>query len=201
MKHPLQCRCGAVKGTVESKYTGNRGICYCLDCQAFAHFLGREKEVLDERGGTEVVQTLPRAVTFLQGAEKLACMRLTSKGLLRWYTSCCGTPIGNTLATPKVSFIGLVHLCLRNPQAPLDKAFGPLRNWVNVNSARGTPKPKAGGTLPAMVRLIGMMLKARFNGDYRSTPFFRMDAGSPVVVPRILSDDEHAKLMSAVKAS
>src|SRR6185312_16583664 len=111
--HPLQCRCGTLRGLVHDPRGGNHAVCWCKDCQAFAHFLGRAGEVLDERGGTEIIQVLPRNVVFTQGVEALACMRLTPKGLVRWYAGCCKTPIGNTLATPKLSFIGLVHTCLK----------------------------------------------------------------------------------------
>jgi hypothetical protein len=41
----------------------------------------------------------------------------------------------------------------------------------------------------------------RLNGDYRKTPFFDMATGRPVVQPRILSDTEHAQLMTAVRAA
>jgi hypothetical protein len=201
MNHLLQCRCGAIKGWVDTRYVANRGVCYCLDCQAFAHFLGREKDMLDERGGSDVIQTLPKSVTFTQGAEALACMRLTPKGLLRWYSSCCGTPMGNMLATPKVSFVGLVHVSLRHSGKSLDEVFGPVRAWVNTSGAKGEPKPRSAGMGGAAFRLIGMMLKARINGDYRRTPFFRIADGSPVATPRILTSEEHANLMHAVHAA
>ncbi len=57
--------------------------------------------VLDERGGSQIIQVPPKNLTFTQGREVLASMRLTEKGLLRWYAGCCNTPIGNTLITPK----------------------------------------------------------------------------------------------------
>src|SRR5512138_1141593 len=102
MSHSLKCSCGRVKGVIADAVVANHGVCYCRDCQAFAHFLGRPREILDERGGSDIVQVLPRWVTFTAGIGSLACMRLTPKGLLRWYAPCCNTPIGNTLATPKV---------------------------------------------------------------------------------------------------
>jgi hypothetical protein len=197
MSHPLQCRCGTVQGLVSEPRGANRVVCYCKDCQAFAHFLGRAGEVLDERGGSDVIQVLPKNVTFTRGIESLACMRLTEKGLVRWYARCCNTPIGNTLATPKLSFVGLVHSCLAKP---LDDAFGPVRVWVNTGSAKGNPKPKAVG-VGAMIRwFITTPLKARFNGDYKHTPFFRADTGAPIVNPRVLSSGEHANVMSAVQS-
>ena len=104
MSHPIQCRCGTLKGYVDRLRGANYCVCYCRDCQAFAHFLGRAGEILDARGGTAVVQTPAANVTFTSGREALACMRLTPNGLLRWYSTCCNTPVGNTLANSKVLF-------------------------------------------------------------------------------------------------
>ena len=201
MSHPLQCSCGTLQGTLDNPQSGHRVVCYCRDCQAFAYFLGRADEILDERGGSDIVQVLPRNITFTQGVEKLACMRLTDKGLLRWYASCCHTPIGNTLATPKMSFIGLVHTCLESRDRRLQDAFGPIRGWVNTGGARGNPKPKAVGQGATIFWFIGHTLKARFNGDYKRTPLFRADTGAPVVEPRVLTSGEHETAMNAVQAA
>lgn len=194
MKHPLQCVCGHLKGLVDRPQTANRVVCYCSDCQAFAQWLGQERRILDERGGSEVIQTLPRNVTFTQGAESLQCMRLTSKGLVRWYAACCRTPIGNTLHSPKLSFIGLVHTCLESPTQPLDASFGPVRAWVNTRSAKGQPKPKNRGVSTVVFWFFATTVKARINGDYKRTPFFHADTGAPIVTPRVLSAEELAKV-------
>jgi hypothetical protein len=199
MTHPLQCRCGLLKGFVANPRSANHAVCYCRDCQAFAHVLGRTNDVLDERGGSEVMQVLPKNVTVTQGIEKLASIRLTPKGLVRWYASCCNTPIGNTLATPKFSFIGLVHTCLEGGNASLDESFGPVTAWVNTKSARGNPKPGQKGIGSSVVWFIRNTLKARLNGDYRRTPFFRADTGALIVAPRVLSPEEHAAVMRAVE--
>src|SRR5258707_12477558 len=89
MNHPLQCRCGALKGYVAHSAGVNRCVCYCSDCQAVAHFLGRPSEILDGQGGTEVIQTRPANVSFTQSQQALDSMRLTEKGLFRWYTARC----------------------------------------------------------------------------------------------------------------
>jgi hypothetical protein len=198
MNHPLQCRCGTIKGIVVDPRRANHGVCYCKDCQAFAHFLGRAEDVLDARGGSEVIQMLPRSVTFTQGIGALACMRLTPKGLLRWYATCCRTPIGNTLSTPKISFVGLLHSCLAARGAPLDEVFGPVRAWVNTQGAKGDPKPATKGLGRAIRWFLGTVLPARVNGDYRRTPFFDVSTGVPIVVPQVLSEAELAQLMKAV---
>ena len=201
MNHPMQCRCGTLRGLVNEPTSANRVVCYCRDCQAFAFFLGRQEEILDERGGSDLIQVLPKNVTFTHGIQALACLRLTQKGMVRWYASCCRTPIGNTLATPRVSFVGLLSTCLENPGVPLDDAFGPVRARINPGAARGNPKPRIAGRGRIVAWLIGSVLKARFNGDYKHTPFFRADTGALVASPHVLSDAELASVMGAVRAA
>jgi len=167
----------------------NRAVCYCKDCQAFAHALRQADRVLDARGGSDIVQVLPRNLRFTQGLESLACLRLTPKGLFRWYAACCRTPIGNTLPTPKWSFIGLVHTCLDTSEVSLDEAFGPIRTWVNTKGAIGDPKPKEEGVGKAIGWFLRTTLKARFNGDYKRSPFFNPTTGAPIVTPRVLTSD------------
>ncbi len=200
MGHPLQCRCGTIKGTVDNPRGANHAVCYCRDCQAFAHFLGRPREILDERGGSDIVQVLPKWISFTAGLETLACMRLTPKGLVRWYAPCCNTPIGNTLATPKISFIGLLHSCLETAGEPLDVAFGPVRVWVHTKSAKGEPKPATRGMGTAGSWFFRTVLKARFNGDYKTNPFFDLEAGLPIATAKVLTAAEHSRLMDSVLA-
>jgi Family of unknown function (DUF6151) len=201
MKHPLQCRCGTIQGFVDNPQVANRVVCYCKDCQAFAHFLGRPGEILDELGGSDVIQVLPKNVTFTQGTQALACMRLTEKGLHRWYAGCCNTPIGNTLGSPKISFIGLVHTCLETPDRPLQDSFGPVRAWGNTQGAKGNSKPKTAGLGTAVLWFITTVLKARINGSYKHTPFFLVDKGTPIVSPLVLSSGELASVMNAVQTA
>ena len=193
--HPLQCRCGTLRGVLANPRSCTRVLCYCTDCQAFAHFLGDPTRVLDARGGSDVIQVLPKHLTFTQGLDALACMRLTPRGLVRWYTRCCRTPIGNTLATPTLSFIGLVHSCLGSS---LDAAFGPVTVWVHTQGAKGDPKPKQAGSGKMIAWFLGTVLRARFNGDYKLNPLFRRETGALIATPQILSTDERSRLMQAV---
>ena len=200
MSHPLQCRCGSLKGVLADTRKANRVICYCRDCQAFAHFVGGAKQILDERGGSDIVQVLPKKLRFTQGVANLACIRLTEKGLLRWYANCCHTPIGNTLATPKLSFVGLVHTCLEGADGrSLDEAFGPVAACIHTKSARGEPKPKERGQTAIGAWFFETVLRARFNGDYKVTPFFDIASGAPVASPQLLSVDDRARLMQKLQ--
>ena len=106
---PLRCLCGRVCGIAReiAPAAGVRFICYCKDCQAFAHFLGRA-DVLDTAGGTDIFQMPPGRVTLTAGTDALRCLRLSSK-VLRWYADCCRTPIANTAATPRFPVVALIH--------------------------------------------------------------------------------------------
>jgi hypothetical protein len=198
LDHPLRCRCGAVKGYVSDPQSVNRAVCYCRDCQAFAHFLGRAGDILDARGGTDVIQTLPARVIFTEGREVLACMRLSRNGLMRWYTTCCNTPIGNTLPNFRFSFVGLIHNCLENGGVPLDGSFGPVRMWINTKSAKGHAAPKSAGVMPGILRLLAIVARARIDGSYKRTAFFSVGTGAPIATPTVLSRGERASLMNAI---
>jgi len=161
--------------------------------------LGRAPETLDAQGGTDVIQTLPARLTFTAGREVLACVRLSEKGLVRWYARCCNTPVGNTLIDYRISFIGLVHTCLQTPEKSLDSSFGPVRMWSFTKSAKGgdvksNPLAMMGGIL----RLVGMVGRARITGTYKRTPLFSPDTGAPIATPKILSAAERAAVYQNV---
>ena len=198
MNHPLRCRCGTLKGYVSHPERVSRGVCYCKDCQAYAHFLGKTGDILDEMGGTDVIATLPKYLTFTQGFEALACMSLTEKGMLRWYARCCNTPIGNTPRDFKVSFVGLVHTCLEDPSRTLESSFGPVRMRVNTRNAKGRPKSMLISTVASVLRFSISLVHARLDGSYKRTPFFAPDRGTPVISPKVLTSSERDRVMNAV---
>lgn len=193
--HPIQCECGTIRGQLDGTGISNRVVCYCTDCQAFAKFLGKSNEVLDVHGGTEIVQVAQPRLTFSQGQEHLAAVRLSEKGMVRWYAACCKTPIGNTMINPKVSFIGLIHSSL--DRSKMDKDFGRNVAKVNTNAAIGEPKPKQRGLLVVMLRFIGIVLTTRIGGRYRKSQLFN-ESGAPIVRPTVLTAEELGRLKSAV---
>jgi len=179
MNHPFQCRCGTLQGEISHPEHGMRAVCYCGDCQAYAHLLGQPQQVLDRQGGTDVVATHARYVVFTSGTHALACLSLSPRGLLRWYARCCGTPIANTPRNWKLPYVGMVHTCLRQPE-PLERSFPEVQMRVNRKRAKGETA-RAGG-LVGMVRFGGLALRliaSRLGGGYDRTPFFDRN-GLPV---------------------
>lgn len=199
---PIRCSCGRLRGVARgvSPLLGNRVICYCGDCQSFAHFLGRGNEILDPRGGTEIFQTSPARIQILQGCERLACMRLTPKGLLRWYADCCQTPIGNTAITREIPFVGLIWMCFDTRSIGLtrDEALGPVRAHVNTRGSKldaAGRRVRTSGALPSLVRFARLILRARLRGDQKESPFFDKRTAEPSKSPRVLAEDELGDLV------
>jgi hypothetical protein len=193
----LQCRCGQVHGWLRDASPGtvNRVVCYCKDCQAYAHHLGRA-DLLDEHGGSDIVQVAPSTIAFDRGGEQVAAVRLTDKGLYRWHARCCKTPLGNTL-TPGLPFVGVVtELFLQAPGArPCDEVFGAPRGRSFGKHAIGEPPP--GSLKPnvgMIVRMVGKFLGWKLRGKTWPHPFFERASGEPKYPVTVLSPAERDAL-------
>ena len=194
----LRCSCGKLEGVVETGRSYNRCICYCRDCQAFAHYLQKPDEMLDGQGGTSMLQTVPSAVRITKGADQLACMSLKRGVLLRWYTRCCGTPVGNTPANFKLPFVGLIQTCLAPAEgASLEDSFGPIRIRVNTESATGEPKPSSSSKFKVILSIAPMLLKSRLLGRHKKSCFFT-ESGNPAASPKVLDKAEYKRLIKSL---
>ncbi|MFV0513395.1 MAG: DUF6151 family protein [Jhaorihella sp.] len=186
------CDCGALRGHLEPQAAGSgtRVVCRCRDCRAAQLHLGQADP---EPNGVDLLQTTPDTVTIDRGAQNLGLFRLGPRGLLRWYATCCNTPLFNTFSSPKLPFAGVLTARLADP----DRA-GPVR-------ARGFV-PKPGGTTHehgarAVLGILGRLLRARLSGRWRNTPFFDIESGEPVVKPEVLTRSERAALYPAQRST
>ncbi|MDJ0654568.1 MAG: DUF6151 family protein [Xanthomonadales bacterium] len=188
---PIRCRCGALQGMAMglSPRLVNRAVCYCDDCQIFAHFLGRAEQVLDEHGGTEVYQMSPKHLELTSGVEHLACVRLKPKGLYRWYADCCNTPLANAIGGG-FAFVGVIRPSLRNAT---DEAVGPIGSRVFGRYARGDVTRLGahdGAPLYLLFPILGKLLIRRLRGDHRHSPLFDPATGKARVPPKVLTPEE-----------
>ncbi|PRQ05715.1 DUF6151 family protein [Enhygromyxa salina] len=202
---PLSCACGQLRGRARLVGRELRLACHCRDCQAFAHFLERPDELLDAHGATEVVQLGPARIELTDGAEQLACMQLSASGLMRWYASCCNTPVANTMSNPGVPFTGL-SLRLAGPDIDgptLDQLLGPIRARVNGPARQRDPgaPPVKVDKLPlgTILRSIQILAGGWFRNEHTPSPFFDGTSGAPRATPRVLSEDEREQLRQRVE--
>jgi Family of unknown function (DUF6151) len=121
-------------------------------------------------------------------------MSLSEKGLLRWYTACCRTPIGNTPRDPKLSYVGLVHSCLAGSPIELNAAFGPTKVAINTASANGAVNSTPWPTFRAMLKIMRNVLGSRLSGKYRDNPFFIHGTAEPLAAPQVLTLTERQVL-------
>jgi hypothetical protein len=203
---PLRCTCGTLRGRARGvgRRRSNRLACYCKDCQAFAHFLGRARELLDAHGGTEIVQLPPARVELTQGSEQLACMRLSPRGLMRWYAKCCNTPLANTLPKANMPFCGLISACW-DPALDAearDALLGPLRARVNGPGHRDAEGKLAEiDTFPlgTILHSIRVLAGGWIRGEHQPSPFFDYD--QPRAQPRVLDEAELAELKAGLASA
>jgi hypothetical protein len=140
------------------------------------------------------VATLPAQIHFSQGLDALACMSLSDHGMLRWYASCCNTPIGNTPRDFKTPYVGLIESCLESGSPSLQESFGRVRMILNTKYARVQIKSTPFGNLAAMLGLMTSVIGARLSGTYKRNPFFGAEAGTPVARPRVLTKAEREEV-------
>lgn len=183
----LKCECGAVQGTAHNitPKSGNRVACCCHDCQAFADFLDRRPQTLDAHGGTEIYQTSQSQIKIDSGHDQLKSMKLSPKGLMRWYASCCNTPIANTMS-PSLPFAGIVHTFTDIDDR--DKALGPIRAYCQTQHATGTvTHPKAHNKFPLGItgRILRQLITWKIQGKNKPSAFYD-ENGAPVSEPEIL---------------
>jgi hypothetical protein len=179
-----------------SPSTGFRFVCYCTDCQAFARFLERT-DGLDSAGGTDIFQMPPGRVKLTAQTDALACVRLSDK-VLRWYTTCCRSPIGNSAATPGFPIFGMIHSFMDHEAdgRSRDEVLGPPLCRIFERSAVG-PLPQNAAPPPSFrmfARRGSMMLRWWMRGLARPTPFFDEHTKAPRAAPRELARSERTAL-------
>lgn len=192
----LRCTCGTLRGFAEGvkPQTTTRVLCYCRDCRAFADFLQRP-DVLDAAGGSDVFQIAQASVRFTEGEHVIACMRLSDKGMYRWYAQCCRTPIGNTLRGG-VPFIGLLRVLVDLPDGPaVDGVLGSATP-IQVKFAVGSTRPHDDmlATLKLIGRILPRLLVWKLTGRAFPSSFFDEHTRAPRVTPHVLDSAEREAL-------
>jgi hypothetical protein len=190
-KVTLSCQCGALKGQVQIEKSALFHVqCLCCDCQRFAKALNQTDAYLDQYGATELLQTYPDNFVIEQGDTHLACLKLHSKGLLRWYASCCNTPIANTIASSTVPFVGILvnNLKFSDENAKL-ATIGPISIKAFAKHSLIEPPVDSHQRFPLsfLPKIAFFMMKGKWKKRYQPSPFFNQN-GQPTVTPHLISN-------------
>jgi len=172
----LGCVCGTVKGTLKVVPNAFFHVqCLCCDCQNFASHLNNQKNILDEHGGSDLLQTYPQFMTITQGKEKIYGVQLANKGLFRWYTACCNMPLANTMNSSTVPFVGVtVTLMKFSSEQEKRQTLGPITMKAFGKYAIGEMPKDAHARFPIsyIPKILGFMLKGIFGKKSSPSPFF-----------------------------
>lgn len=119
------------------------------------------------------MQLAPSMLSFDRGTERIAGIRLTDKGLYRWFATCCQTPLGNT--APGVPFVGMHRRSFPNDA---DVQLGPPRAAILGKFAIGR-NPGSGilATGQMLAHVARLLIEWKLRGQGWPHPFFERDSG------------------------
>ncbi|MBL7555217.1 MAG: hypothetical protein JNM24_05285 [Bdellovibrionaceae bacterium] len=196
----VQCQCGQVKAHIKNfpHQSPGRLVCYCDDCQSYLHYL-KKNDLLDANGGTEIVPVYPVNFQFTQGQDLVRGIRLSPKGLYRWYASCCQTPIANTQA--KMPWIGMLSSMLPyKSETERTQALGNVKSRVMGAFALGQPPADASSKFKPkdFLSVVPFILKGLVTGKNKNHPFFKLPSYEPKSAPYVLTLEERKTLLQKI---
>lgn len=177
----LSCDCGSFQASLSevNPVRGTHLRCHCSDCRAFVRVLLPDAQL---KNGLHLYQTDPDKIEVLKGVEHLECLTFSSKGLLRWYASCCKTPMFNTPRSAKVPLVAVVTDIAKDPHL-----FGPVVSDAFLKRSDG--KVKTTGLPKVIYRFLSRSISSRITGRWKKTPFFIIPENIPFDKPYLVSKE------------
>src|SRR5690242_3715095 len=104
--------------------------------------------------------------------------------MIRFYTACCSTPVGNTMTAPKVPFVGLSTAFVALSPTERDATLGPKEGVQGKFAKPGVPASvRRTVSVGMLVRIVAFLVRGFLKGRAQPSAFFT-PAGAPVVTPR-----------------
>ena len=183
----FKCRCGELAGElrpVEARdYT--HVVCHCADCRSHYTHLG-----LADPEKVGIVQTSQDRVHVTKGGENLRVFRLGPKGALRWFATCCDTPLFYTPAkSPRMTHVGVMADAVTEEIKPVE-----VRGYVPAGDGRTTHE----GAARMGRAMLGRIVASNLSGRWKDSPFFA--DGAPAVPPVTLTREQRAAALMGVRA-
>ena len=193
----LSCQCGTVTGAIENATPaeGDFVYCHCANCQSVPKYLGAEARILERNGGTALYQSRCGRLRIDSGLDRLAGLHMTDKPVLRWYASCCKTPMFNTYANGKLPYVTTL---LANADAEDRARLGEPIGHLFLEEATGDTTGLQPISMNALLRrFFKRLVKDLFSGDRRRVPLFDAKTLQPIVAAHRLTEAERKALESS----
>lgn len=182
----FSCTCGQLRGTIRdlSPATAIRATCFCADCRAAELWHGQPDPGAE---GVDLAMLDPARLRLDAGAANLGVIRLSPKGILRWYATCCGARLFNTVQSPRFVFVTILSNRVAHPER-----LGPERARAFITRPDGKRGHRNAHLL--YLPMIGRSLARALTGGWRDNPLFDRATGRPLADPRILTRAERRGL-------
>lgn len=208
MELPLKCQCGEISGKIinANPKQDQHVVCMCIDCQTFAHYLGREQDVLDQHGGSEIYQVTPNKIVLERGQDKVKMLRLSPKGAQRFYAGCCNTPMANAVG-PKTSFTGVLANFIDIEPTERNRLLGPVDSYCMAKYAIGGAPENAHSKFPLqlLAKVMKKMIVGKLMGHHKPNSLYNLSTNRPIceeqLVDRSVRADIAAKIKQAIAAN
>jgi len=136
------------------------------------------------------LQARPAHVRIDAGREHIGCVRLSDKGMFRFYATCCQTALGNVMSSPSMPFVAISRRALEGDDAVFPPVMGIMGKF-----AIGTPPPGTAASIAPMQAMQTMLFVAKSALARAGKPHaYFDDAGAPIVPPRVLTPAEREAL-------
>ena len=182
---PFRCACEQIAGSVRDTLPGRTTfvICHCSSCQAFARHFSAEKRILGDADGTELLQIPCASLRLDRGVDKLGCIHLTNKPTLRWYATCCDTPLFNSYKNARWPYITVL---LANTEESARPPFvaRPAGHLFLSNTDKPTAHLRAAFVPQLVGGVVKRMVRDVLSGDRKRTALFARETFAPIATPR-----------------
>ena len=188
------CACGQVAGVLidVGPSRGDHVVCHCGDCQNFARYLGATNRILGPYGGTDLYQGRCAKMRLIKGAGQLSCLHLTDKPTLRWFASCCRTPMFNTYANGRIPYVtALLANCVQSDVKP---KIGPVVGHLFLPDDNALPGAPRMSMAKLMRRFFKRMVRDMLSGDRRRAALFDPETLEPISKPYRLTKADQSTL-------
>jgi len=188
---PFACNCGTIKGTLRgvTPARGSHARCHCIDCRAAEVYLNQPDPAPQ---AVQLFQTTPDRFDFDQGFDQLGVFSFGDKNLLRWYATCCGTPMFNTLRKPKLAFASIMTSALSDPAA-----LGPIVGTGYIPTSSGKTRNEG---LPRLIwGALSRAAAAKITGRWKTNPFIDPDTATPNRPVKIVPHDQRQAILDALR--
>ena len=189
----MRCRCGEVRRRSRTRRRGRSIAWFAIAVTARRlRITSAAPTCLTRRAAVTSSRSRPPHSPSCRDSDRIVGLRLTPKGLFRWYANCCNTPLGNTL-TPKIPFVGIIAQAFDNGPQRSDDVFGPPIGAILGKHAIGVPPAGSTGlNLSLMLRAIACVLGWRLRGKAWPHPFF--NTSGPIYPLTVLPHEQREAL-------